>query len=192
MPQKLNRDIIFLESRRMIDEKGYQKFSIRELASRLDVKPASLYNHIDGIEDIYRDLVETSSKRLSGKLTNAMKGKEPDEAFISGARAYRKFAEQNRNLYEVLISARSSKDEATVKAGFNGFRPLFELIKSYGGDKRQTLHFIRAFRSVIHGFVEITHNGFMQRGPASKDETYEIIIAEYLKALKGLKKDEKI
>jgi AcrR family transcriptional regulator len=53
MPQKgLTIDMITKSAAKLIEEKGYDQFSLRELATRLDVKAASLYNHVSGIKEI--------------------------------------------------------------------------------------------------------------------------------------------
>ena len=53
MPRKgISRTDIMNMALELVIEKGYENFSVRELAAKLDIKPASLYNHIDGIEEI--------------------------------------------------------------------------------------------------------------------------------------------
>ena len=49
MPKKgLNREIIVEAAVRLIEQRGIPGLSMRELADTLDVKAASLYNHITG------------------------------------------------------------------------------------------------------------------------------------------------
>ena len=94
------------------------------------------------------------------------------------------FAEKNRQMYLLLISERALKNEDTAFLGRHGFSPVVDVIKSYNLRREDFLHFIRSFRAFMHGFVEITHNGFMQRGPVSKDETYLKAVNEFLQILK--------
>lgn len=180
----IDKQAIFDESEKLLENVGIDRFSLRELSRRLGIKPASLYNHIRGIEEIYKYLSKRASDGMKNTLLEAMKDKPADEAFVAGAFAYRRFAEQNHELYLVLIRARSSKDEETIKLGFESFAPIRELIKSYGIPKEKFLHFIRSFRAFLHGFVEITHNGFMQKGSAPKDETFLTAVNVFLKILK--------
>ena len=53
MPKKgLSSGEILEAAERLVQERGYDHFSLRELAARLEVKPASLYNHIGDIDEL--------------------------------------------------------------------------------------------------------------------------------------------
>ena len=53
MPKKgLNRELIIDTALQLVEQGGTDACSMRELALRLDVKAASLYNHISGMDDL--------------------------------------------------------------------------------------------------------------------------------------------
>lgn len=189
MKKGINREKILSVSETLLKNKGEEKLSLREIAAALEVKPASLYNHISGIGEIHEHLAVTASNKLCERLKRAVSGKTPDEAFIAGGKAYRKFAESEPEFYKVLIHSRNSKNKTVVRCNAQSFTPLREVIKSYGGTPEQNAHFLRAFRSFMHGFTEISHNGFMQKGPVSKDLTYETVLYEFLNVLRGFNKN---
>lgn len=193
MAQKgLNNDLIMEAAMRLVEEKGYDNFSLRELAARLEVKPASLYNHVAGIGEINTAVAVRAADMLNQTLLKAVEDKGRDEAFLDATRAYRLFAKENPEIYKALIRMPASDDEYIVKAAFASFAPLRAVIRSYGADHASTVHFIRILRSAMHGFVELTENGFMQRDTVTKDETYEELIHGFLNILKGLAKNEEI
>ena len=41
----LNKDKIVLAAAELSEEKGYTQLSVQDLAEKLEVKPASIYNH---------------------------------------------------------------------------------------------------------------------------------------------------
>lgn len=184
----LNNELIMKAALKLVEEKGYDNFSLRELAARLEVKPASLYNHIYGIEEINTAVAVKAADMLNRTLAEAIEGKAGDEAFLDAARAYRSFAVENPEIYKALIRMPASDDEYIVKVAFASFEPLRTVIRSYGAERVATLYFSRAFRSAMHGFVELTANGFMQRDTTTRDETYEWMIHGFLNTLKGLPK----
>ncbi len=184
MRRGLDHDAIISEAVRMIEEDGYDGFSLRELAKRLGVKPASLYNHLDGVGEIASAVALKAAEGMGRALEEAMVGKPPDEAFVAGALAYRSFADENRGLYKAFISMPSLDDDGVREAGARSFAPMLELIRVYITDFADALNFQRALRSVIHGFIELTGSGFMTRGGVSRDETYLVIVNKYLEALK--------
>lgn len=180
----LNHEAIIDAAVKLIEEKGYDNFSLRELAGRLGVQPASLYNHISGISEIHTVIALRTSEMLHAILTEAMNGKDPDSAFIAGVYAYRRFTEENPELYKALINMPSLNDEQVSIASFHSFEPLREIARSYGLERKDSVHFTRMLRSFIHGFVELKGNGFMYRSPVSREETFDFAIHQFLTYLK--------
>lgn len=188
----LTRERIVEEGCALVEERGFDAFSMRELAARLDVGPASLYNHVSGLEELRQAMALHSADLMRRTLEKAMEGKDEDERFLEGARAYRRFAGEHPHGYQVLIRMPASNDAILVQAAKDSFAPLRRLILDRCGDETAALHFLRCFRSAIHGFVELTANGFMRRGPATRDETYEVMIRAYLDKWKELCEHEKV
>lgn len=180
----LTRDIIMDAAVKLVEEKGYDSFSLRELAGRLGVRPASLYNHIKGVNEINEEVAMRASHMLHAILTEAMSDKDADTAFIDCAYAYRKFAEANPELYRALICIPPLDDEQIRRASFYSFEPLRIIVNSYNIPKPFSIHFIRSLRSFIHGFVELSGNGLMQRANVSKEETFDLAIRQFLIYLK--------
>ena len=59
----------------LVIENGYNNFSMRELAKKLHCKAASLYNHIEGIDDINREIGSYASELMNDALEKAVAGK---------------------------------------------------------------------------------------------------------------------
>lgn len=59
---------------RLFLEKGYTAVSMRDIAAQLDIKAASLYNHISSKQDILDDIIirlaETFTQRLDGIIAD--------------------------------------------------------------------------------------------------------------------------
>lgn len=190
--KKLTREKIAEAALALTAESADGSFSLRELAHTLGVKASSLYNHYSGFEEIQQEVALRVSALMNKALGDAIAGREQDEAFLAGADAYRKFADENRGLYTALIRMPSFNDEKIRRASRESYAPLRAVIRSYGKEKDATIHFNRAFRSAMHGFVELTANQFMQRGAVKKDETYRLMVRGYLNYLKGLPENEKV
>lgn len=184
----LSSQQIFDEAVKLVQEKGYESFSLRELAARLEVKPASLYNHIQGLDEINIAIALYSADTMKAMISNAVSGKSPDAAFMAGTKAYRTFALDNPELYKAFVRMPLLNDKAVMHVAYRSFQPLREVIKGYGLSKRDTLNFVRALRSVMHGFIELTNNGFMQKADVTQEDSYEEIMNNYLLFLKAKSK----
>ena len=68
MKKGLTKDIIVVEAVALIEEQGLNAFSLRELATRLGVRAASLYNHIANVDELYTAVGETVMGRLRDVL----------------------------------------------------------------------------------------------------------------------------
>ena len=80
MKKGLTRQRVVQTAIEMIAERGLDAFSMRELAARLAVKPASLYNHVANIDDLYTEVASVVMQRLRETLEAAIRGKEGDAA----------------------------------------------------------------------------------------------------------------
>jgi len=189
---KLTKEKIIDAALKIAEENENGSFSLRELSKSLDVKAASLYNHFTGSEQIQEEVALRIAGMLNEVLQKATEGKERDAAFLAGAIAYRTFADEHPGLYMALIHMPTSNDDNIVKAAFDSYSPMREIIWSFGKNRTDTLHFLRSFRAAMHGFVELTANHFMHGGTATKDETYTIMIKTFLDLLKGLPDNEEI
>lgn len=180
----LNKENIIDAAERLVVEKGYENFSLREVATKLGVQPASLYNHVQGLDEMNTAVAIRAAEKMQQTLQEAVEGKEPDEAFSEGVRAYRRFAMENPELYKAFVRIPLLSDREVVRVAFRSFFPLRKVIDSYGLSKTENIHFVRGLRAFMHGFIELTNNGFMQKKDISRDATYEVVIEEWLKKLK--------
>ena len=51
--QGLNTETVVKTAALLIEENGYENLTLHKLASKLNIKPASLYTHIQGIDELY-------------------------------------------------------------------------------------------------------------------------------------------
>lgn len=61
----LNTDRIVEVAAELIAERGFDQFSLRELADRLGVKTASLYNHISSLSELTSNIGQLAFDRMA-------------------------------------------------------------------------------------------------------------------------------
>ena len=57
------KELILNKSLKLFSDKGYEGVSMRDIASEVGIKAASIYNHFKGKEDIFCSLLEEMSRR---------------------------------------------------------------------------------------------------------------------------------
>ena len=175
----LDSEIIIAAAARLVEEKGYDHFSLNELATQLGVKTASLYNHIEGIREVNSRISLLAVSQLNHILEAAIAQKEKDDALMCLAVAYRDYAQKNPELYKAVIKLRSSDDADLKESGFKVVEPIIRVFRKYALDESEMIHLSRGFRSAMHGFVEMEEAGFFRKSAANIDQSYQKMIAGY-------------
>ena len=144
----------------LLVEKGYGNYTVRDLAVRLNVRAASLYNHIGGVESINQEVGKRAAKMLSKTLSDAIDGKEKEAAIEALAYAYRRFAQENPELYQAILGLPGlGENEELRKVGRESFRAFRQITNRYQIPRETGVHFSRCYRSALHGFASLTQSG---------------------------------
>lgn len=177
--RNLSRDVILQTAVELAEGQGLDQLTIQRLANALGVKPASLYNHIEGFDDVRGHLATLSIRQLHEAFLHAAAGKARDDAVLAIALAYRQFAAEHPELYRAFIRSASLKsakpDESYVKAG----RVVRQVLGAYRFSEEELTHLSRSMRSALHGFISLEAAGFFQ-GEASNDESFLHMVHGFL------------
>lgn len=152
--------------------------TLAELAAHLGVKAPSLYNHVDGLDDLRDAVTVYTYEQFYETIRDAAVGKAADDALMAIAFAARCFAKQHPGLYPLLLPA--------ARAGSAQAQRIIDLfltvLGAYHLTEDDALHAIRALRSVLHGFVDIERVGGFGL-PLDLDESYRRLVAMLIDSL---------
>ena len=96
---------------------GYENFSMRKLAGKIEYSPGSLYLHFKNKEELFDSLVEESFAHLLEVLTALENGpKSPVRELKRGLRAYVDFGLRNPNEYRFAFMLRPPVTTGTSSA----------------------------------------------------------------------------
>lgn len=175
----------------LVCEKGYNKFSVRELAQELHCKAASLYNHIESIDDINRQVGLLASEKMNAVLEEATDGKKRDEALIALAYAYRDFVRNQNELYQAIMGMPSIKMEDTLAAGRDSLKVVREVIAQYEITRANAVNFSRCFRAALHGFASYEVAGYYTAPEASAEDSFKFLVAGYVAWINQMEQESK-
>lgn len=191
--QGLNKEAVTAAAIRLIEEKGISNFSLNELAKTLDIKPASLYSHIQNIDALFTEIGVIAVRQMVSREKEAIEGKTRDEALYALASAYRKFAKEHYELYLLVMNIPKGNNPVLELAAEEMMEPIMEVLDSYRITKEIKMHYQRSLRSMMHGFVAHEEYGAFTHFPIDRNKSYEIsinLIAESLHRLEGENNDE--
>lgn len=110
---------------------GYESFSMRKLAQRIEYSPGSIYLHFKSKEEIFESLVDESFDRLLralNRLKNGHAQQDPVAALKKGLRAYVDFGLRNPNDYRFAFLLRQPLQRRPYKV-----HPAFDVMRHMVG-----------------------------------------------------------
>ena len=173
--RRLNRDLVIAKAIQLIDDAGSaDKIRLNDLASALDIRPPSLYNHISGLDDLRSAVRAMVLKEMLADFQAAIKGKVGREALAAAAHAYRRFVQEHPGVYPLTLSGIPFDAEHTEVSN-QIIQLLLLILASYGLKGDDALHAVRAFRSTVHGFISLEAVGGFAL-PLARDKSFEVLI----------------
>lgn len=167
----------------LAEEKGLENVSLLQVAEKLGVKSPSLYNHLSGLQELSLGIAKLAISRLEVAIRNAAVGRSKENALMSIACAYRKFAKENPELYKAILRFPNYNDNSIQEEGHASVRILYQVMEPYHYNKKETIHFVRGFRSALHGFVSLEEAGFFKSAEADVDESYSRLVSRLISTL---------
>ena len=149
----LDADAVVAAAGELVDAQGLDALTLTALATRLGVRPPSLYAHVDGLADLRARLASRGARLLGDALVRAAAGRSGTSALRAVAGAYRDFALAHPGLYAATQRIAPGGDGAPavelMVAVVDGYRLV-------GAD---ALHGVRTVRAALHGFIDLEQTG---------------------------------
>jgi len=176
MPRRgLSRAAVVETAARLADRDGYDALTLGAVAADAGVRPPSLYNHVDGLAGLRRELALAGLAELGERLRDAAVGRAGDDALVALAAAYRAYAREHPGVYGALQRAPDPGDDDVAAAGARLLEPVFAVLRGFGLEGDAAIHAARALRSAMHGFVELERVGGFGID-LDVDESYRFLI----------------
>jgi AcrR family transcriptional regulator len=187
MPKRrqLNKDRVLQTAVDLAEASGgVGDLTLTALAAALDVRVPSLYNHINGLDGLRNDLALLAGRLLLEQIRQATFGRTGAEALRAMAWAYREFAHEHPALYPLTTAAPDPDQAERVALAQEWLQLLLLTMASLGIHGDEALHAIRAFRSLLHGFVSLEAGGGFKMG-LDRDESFAYMMDAFLAALES-------
>ncbi len=169
----------------MADSAGLEAVTIASLARKFQVRPPSLYAHVDSLDDLRRRLANRGRRELASALQRAAAGRARSDALAAIADAYRTYAHEHPGAYRALQRAPDPDDQEALAAAADVVAVVVATLRGYGLEGDDAIHATRIIRAALHGFVSLEiEKGFGL--PVDIDDTFSrltSILDEGLSAL---------
>ena len=185
IPSRLDRAAVLTAACAIADRDGFDALTLASLAAELDRHSSSLYNHVDGLEGLRRDVTARGLEDLGTRLWRAALGRGGEEGLRAVAQAYRQYAVDHPGCFEAATTwhDRMPRDAASLDLVRPAADAIHAVMASFGLDDTAVVHATRAFTSSLVGFIRAAGHTF--DGPPPQEETFEALLDLFVRGLTG-------
>jgi AcrR family transcriptional regulator len=178
----LTRESVVEAAAAMADEVGFGSLTLAALAERLGVKQPSLYKHIDSLAGLHRSVSILAKRELGEAISRAAVGRSGADAIFAMSNAYRNWAILHPGRYELSQTAAAPGDVEVETTMMVAIQIIADVLTAYQLEGDDSIDAIRAFRSILHGFVSLeTSGGFAFK--ADVNRSFDRLIQGFTVAL---------
>lgn len=184
MPRNgLTKERVVEAAARLIERGGPDSFSMRALAESLNVKTASLYNHIPGMDALMSEVCVYALQMQRACELRAIEEKSGPDGIRALAEAYRQFAKTHRELYRFIMRTAAAFCEQPDERSQCIVEPFWQVLAFTSLSETEKAHWQRVLRGIVHGFVSQEDAGFFAHLPADVDISFQTAINCYIDGL---------
>ncbi|MGX9136369.1 TetR/AcrR family transcriptional regulator [Rummeliibacillus sp. JY-2-4R] len=183
--KKLDFNAILLKTTELVDAKGLDKLSFSLLAKELQIRPPSLYNHVNSLAQLRQSLAICGLKKLYEYMTHAAIGKSGDEAIRSISHAHVQFVRNHPGLYEATTRFPDKEDKELQHQQQLIVELVTKVLAFYNLQEEMEIHTVRGLRSILHGFTSIEQSGGFEI-PLDIDQSFTILIDTFIKGIHSI------
>ncbi|MFZ4664735.1 MAG: TetR/AcrR family transcriptional regulator [Caldilineaceae bacterium] len=181
----VTREQVVAVAAELADAYGLEQVTLAQVAKQVGVQLPSLYNHIDGLPGLRRELTFVGLRQLGDAISRAAIGKAGDEAVLAVAQAYRRYVLAHPGVYAATVQAPAPDDQALAEASRAIVEVVLAVLAPYGLAEQAAIHAVRGLRSIVHGFATVEVAGGFGI-PLDRDESFLWLLRTYLAGLRAM------
>lgn len=158
----------------LADREGLETLTLTRLAEAMGVRPPSLFNHVDSLAGLVRDLALAATEALATDIEAALLPGNPGASLARFMDAYRRFVLEHPGRYATLLRiprAQAFADPGLAAAEERILGAALEVASGFGLGGDDALHAVRSWRALAHGFSELERQGGFGL-PLDLDDSY--------------------
>jgi AcrR family transcriptional regulator len=180
----LDRASVVQAAADLADREGLECVSLVTLATRLGVRSPTLYQYVEGLAGLRRELTLLGTRELAQRVGHAVMGKAGDEAVIALADAYRAFVKEHPGLYAATVQAADPADRELGSIQSELVDIVVRTLSAYHLAGDQAIHAVRMLRSAVHGFATLESSGGFGLA-LDLDESFRLMLYALIAGLPG-------
>lgn len=161
---RITKQAVIQAASDIADKDGLYSVSLKVVAEQLNIRTPSLYNHIESLESLLREIAHTGMREMNARMTQAAVGTSGDAAIKAVSVAYFRYLAEHPGVYETIQWAGWHGNAETAEI-FESYKSLLvTLILSCNLKNPDTGAILDLLTGFLHGY------GTLQLGKALADE----------------------
>jgi len=185
----LTKDAVIQAAADLIHAEGLEALSLGRLAKELGIRTPSLYNHVDGLPGLMRDLSILNARNLAERINEAAIGQSGPEAVRAIMHAIRTYIKEHPGLYMSTVRASGTQPEVNSELEREEERSVkvgMAVMASFDLKEEAAIHALRGLRSIVHGFSTLEISGGFGI-PLDLDESFSRLVDIFIAGLESQK-----
>ncbi len=156
---RLDRTKVIEGAEKLVDELGLDAVTMTVLAESLGTKVSSLYNHVDGVDDLRAEIQVRAMEALASSLRSQAMGRSGQDGLRDLARSFLTFARAYPHRYAAMTRPIRDVDRFFA-ASAGAVEAAAAMVGSTGLSEDESLASQMALFSALHGFASLETSGF--------------------------------
>lgn len=169
----IDKSVIINKAVELVNEIGFEKVTLKLLASNLNIKPPSLYNHINGLEDLQKEVMLYGWKQLEERVIEAAVCVTGYDALEAMGRTFYKYATENPGIFNAMLWYNKFQSEEMQDATKRIFSVIYKIFSTLNISQENCDHLIRTYRAFLEGYILLVNNNAFGH-PLSIEDSFEI------------------
>lgn len=174
----------------IVNREGLEKLTLKEIASELEIKAPSIYNHVKGLEDIKYELMLYGWSQVEEKMLVAAEENSGNGyvAIEKMCRAFFDYSKENKGVFDAMLWYNKFSDERTMQATKKLFEKVEDIMSELNLPYETVQHLIRTLRSFLEGFSLLVNQKSFGN-PVSIEESFDLSIKVIIEGIKKIGSD---
>lgn len=178
----IDRKQVIEAAAELADAHGLDRLTLAQVAARLGVRLPSLYNHVNGLPGLRRELALLSARQMLERISRAAIGKASDAAVIAIGQAYRRYVLEHPGSYAAIVRAPAPDDLELQQVSQAIIEVILAVLEPYSLNEEAAIHAVRGLRSIAHGFATLELAGGFGM-PLDCEESFLRLLRAYVTGL---------
>jgi AcrR family transcriptional regulator len=185
----LTREAVVQAAAEVLNSEGPDALSLHRLAEKLGIRTPSLYNHVEGLPGLMRELSILNARNLAERLGEVAIGRSGPGLVLAVMQAYRVYIKEYTGLYLSTLRVSGMQTDPIPELQHEEARSVkvgLAVVASFGLQGEDAIHAVRALRSLVHGFATLEVLGGFGI-PLDLDESFSRLVKLFIA---GLQREE--